>query len=230
MRPITPTLLSVVLCLLPATLRAQETRAPAPTDPAAFERLWRARLDSARLKVSPADVQFMNDMIHHHAQAITMSNLAPANGASPAVRTLAARIINAQRDEIQIMRRWLGDRKLPVPELHDMGGTLMVQMPGAGMDHSAGHGEHATMAGMLTDVELAALRAARGTEFDRLFLTGMIQHHRGAVTMVATLFASDGAALDGQVFKFASDVQVDQRTEVQRMEAMLAAQGRRPER
>jgi len=213
----------IIVAILPAILPAQETRTAAPADPEAFERLWRARQDSLKLTVSAADVQFMNGMIQHHAQAVTMSTMAPQNGASRSVQTLAARIINAQRDEITIMRRWLGERKQPVPELHDMAGTLMVHMPGATVDHGAGHDKHAPMAGMLTEAELAELRAAKGTEFDRLFLAGMIRHHRGAVTMVDQLFATDGAALDGQVFKFASDVQVDQRTEVQRMESMLAA-------
>ncbi len=208
-----------------ATPARQEIRTAAPTDPSAFERLWRARQDSLKLKVNAADVQFMNGMIQHHAQAVTMSTMAPLNGANESVQRLAARIINAQRDEIAIMRRWLGERKQPVPELHDMVGTLMVHMPSAAMDHGAGHDGHAAMAGMLTEAELAALRAAKGTEFDRLFLAGMIRHHRGAVTMVDQLFATDGAALDGQVFKFASDVQVDQRTEVQRMESMLVALG-----
>ncbi len=214
--------LVALACLLPRGLAAQETRTPAPADPAAFERLWRARLDSARIRVNAADVKFMSDMIQHHAQAITMSNMAPLSGASQAVRTLAARIINAQRDEIAIMQRWLGERRQPVPELHDMSGTMMVHMPGQAMEHGAGHADHQGMTGMLTEAELAELRAARGGAFDRLFLAGMIRHHSGAVTMVETLFATDGAALDGQVFKFASDVQVDQRTEVQRMRTMLA--------
>lgn len=222
--------LAVLALVVPALAAAQETTTPAPSDPAAFERLWRARLDSMKLRVSPADVKFMTDMIHHHAQAVTMSNMAPANGASPAVRTLAARIINAQRDEIEIMRRWLGDRKQPVPMLHEMDGALMVHLPGAAMDHGAGHGGHGAMAGMLTDAELATLRAAKGAAFDRLFLASMIRHHQGAVTMVEQLFATDGAGLDEQVFKFASDVQVDQRTEVQRMQGMLAAMGPAPAR
>lgn len=217
--------LVALLCLAPSVAVAQETRTPAPADPAAFERLWRARLDSAKLRVSAADVRFMTDMIGHHAQAVTMSRMAAANGASAAVQTLAARIINAQRDEIAIMRRWLGERRQPVPELHDMDGALTVHTPGESMPQGAGHGDHAMMTGMLTDTELSRLRAARGAEFDRLFLAGMIRHHGGAVAMVEKLFATDGAALDGQVFKFASDVQVDQRTEVMRMQTMLVALG-----
>ncbi|MCU0625582.1 MAG: DUF305 domain-containing protein [Gemmatimonadaceae bacterium] len=203
---------------------AQVTTAPAPRDPAAFEALYRARLDSARLRFTAADVRFMRDMIHHHAQAVTISQWAPTHGASASIRTLAARIINAQRDEIALMIAWLRDRKQPAPALHEMDGQLMVHEPagdGAAMSHD-GHAGHA-MPGMLSDAQLKELDAARGAEFDRLFLTYMIAHHKGAVTMVDQLFATDGAGQDEAVFKFASDVQVDQRTEVQRMELMLGA-------
>lgn len=224
-RPAIPLVLALVVAPM---LRAQETRTPAPSDPQRFEALYRARLDSARMRFTAADVSFMRDMIHHHAQAVTMSRMAPGNGASSAVQVLAARIINAQRDEIAIMQSWLRDRKQPVPMVHDMDGTLMVH-EAAGEGH-AGHGGHAghAMPGMLTEAELAQLRAARGPVFDRLFLELMIRHHKGAVSMVETLFATDGAGQDEAVFKFASDVQVDQRTEVQRMEQMLAALGSAP--
>lgn len=180
------------------------------------EAIWRARTDSARMRFTPADVRFMTGMIGHHAQALGMSNLAPVNGASPSIRTLAARIINAQSDEIANMQRWLRDRGQPVPEVHVNGAQVMVH--GAGMDHAS----HGQMPGMLSDEQMASLAAARDSAFDRLFLTLMIQHHRGAVFMVDELFATDGAAQDTDVFKFASDVQVDQRTEVARMEQMLA--------
>lgn len=206
-------------------LEAQETRTPAPSDPQRFEALYRARLDSARMRFTAADVAFMRDMIHHHAQAVTMSRMAPGNGAGSAVQVLAARIINAQRDEIAIMQTWLRDRKQAVPEVHEMDGTLMVHSSGG--DGHAGHAGH-LMPGMLSDAELAQLRAARGAAFDRLFLELMIRHHKGAVSMVETLFATDGAGQDEAVFKFASDVQVDQRTEVQRMEQMLATLGGTP--
>jgi len=180
------------------------------------EGIWRARIDSARLRFTPADVRFMTGMIGHHAQALGMCNLAPTNGASATIRTLAARITNAQSDEIANMQRWLRDRGQPVPEVHVNGAQVMVH--GAGLDHVS----HEHMPGMLSHAQLATLGAARGTAFDRLFLTYMIQHHRGAVVMVDELFATDAAAQDTDVFKFASDVQVDQRTEVARMEQMLA--------
>ncbi len=192
--------------------------APAPasssadTAHAALEAIVRARTDSARRRFTPADVAFMSGMIHHHAQAILMAGWAPTHGASPAVRTLAARIINAQQDDIAIMQHWLRDRGQPVPEAT----PGPVRMTMNGMEHDM------LMPGMLTDVQLRELDAARGSAFDRLFLTFMIQHHRGAVSMVTELFGSYGAAQDDVVFKLASDVNVDQTTEIERMQKMLA--------
>ena len=187
----------------------QPRRRPAMSE-AEIEALYEARADSARQRFTQADVRFMTGMMGHHAQAIVMARLAPTHGASPEIRTLAARIINAQEDEIALMRQWLRDRGQPVPEIHIEG--LMVHGP-----------EHAmNMPGMLTDAQLRELDAARGAEFDRLLLTYMIQHHRGAVEMVHELFATDGAAQDEGAFRLASDVQVDQITEISRMESMLA--------
>ena len=165
--------------------------------------------DTARW--TQADVRFMTAMIGHHAQAIEMARLAPTHDAGPQIRVLAARIINAQEDEIATMRQWLRDRGQPVPEAH-------AAHHGAG--HQAGHG--ALMPGMLTDAQMRQLDQARGAEFDRLFLTLMIQHHQGAVTMVRELFGSYGAGQDDTVFKLASDVNVDQETEIARMQKMLA--------
>ncbi len=188
---------------------------PAPSgDDAQAARLaaiYQARADSARMNVSEADVRFMTGMIHHHAQALVMSAWAPANGASPAVRTLTSRIINAQTDEIAVMQRWLRERDRPVPAVDASG-------------HMTGGQDHAMhMPGMLSQQQLAELERAQGRDFDRLFLTYMIQHHEGAVTMVTELFAADGAAQDEFVFKLASDIQVDQITEVARMQQMLDA-------
>ena len=181
---------------------------------AELEALYWARLDSARTGFTEADTHFMTGMIAHHAQALVMSRLAPPNGASPQVRTLAARIINAQQDEIELMQQWLRDREQPVPEIHIEGIVLMVH--GAG-----GHAMHSHMPGMLTQEQLEDLAAARGANFDRLFLTYMIQHHAGAVYMVDELFGTDGAALDEEAFKLASGIHVDQVTEIARMEYML---------
>jgi len=177
-----------------------------------LEALYRARTDSATLSVSEADVDFMAGMIHHHAQALVMSRHAEGAGASPAVRRLTARIINAQTDEIGLMQRWLRDRDRMVPEVAEDGTMPMM---------SGDHSMH--MPGMLSMAQLSELAQAEGSEYDRLFLTYMIQHHNGAVTMVHELFATDGAAQDEFVFKLASDIQVDQRTEVARMQGMLDA-------
>lgn len=167
----------------------------------------------------PADARFMSAMIGHHAQAIRISRLAPSRTTSRSVRTLAERIINAQEDEITSMQQWLRDRGQPVPEVSATGTST----------HGAGHAHQ--MAGMLTEAQVEQLEQASGTEFDRLFLTFMIQHHRGAVAMVDELFGTYGAAQDDAVFKIASDVNVDQTTEIARMQRMLAAlafEGRLP--
>jgi uncharacterized protein (DUF305 family) len=155
----------------------------------------------------------MSHMISHHAQAIAMSRWAPTHGASPSVRVLAERIINAQQDEIATMQRWLRDRHQPVPEPDPAGVKMMM-----------GGAEHVMlMPGMLTENQMRELDAARGPNFDRLFLSFMIQHHQGAIAMVRQLFDSPGAAREDLAFKLASDVNVDQTTEVARMQRMLAA-------
>ena len=171
----------------------------------------KARADSVRWPYTAADIRFMSTMIHHHAQAIVMSKMAPSHGASPAVLRLTQRIINAQSDEIAMMSRWLADRNQPVPEPNPAGEAMKMD----GTTHMV------LMPGMLTEDQMRQLDAARGPEFDRLFLTFMIQHHRGAVTMVQELLGSRGAANDETVFKFASDVNVDQTTEINRMLEML---------
>jgi uncharacterized protein (DUF305 family) len=183
-----------------------------PLSNAEMAAIVRARTDSARMKFTEADVQFMTGMIAHHAQAIVMSRLAPSNGASPSIRTLAARIINAQQDEIALMQTWLRDRRQPVPEVTAEGH--------AGMSHGGMHHD-AHMPGMLTSEQMAELAKSHGVDFDRLFLTFMIAHHKGAVTMVNTLLAQDGAGQDDSVFKLAADVSADQTTEIARMERML---------
>jgi uncharacterized protein (DUF305 family) len=174
---------------------------------AQLEALYRARQDSVLMRVSEADVRFMTGMISHHAQALVMSGFASGNGAGGQIRILTARIINAQTDEIGYMRQWLRERGRPTPEVD---GTGRMAQP-------------MRMPGMLSSEQLENLENARGVEFDRLFLTYMIQHHEGAVTMVHELFAIDGAALDDLAFKLASDIQVDQITEVARMQSMLDA-------
>lgn len=183
----------------------------------------RAAADSLRYPYTQADIDFMSGMIHHHAQAIVISKWAESRGASPAVQRLTARIINAQTDEITLMQTWLGDRNASVPQVDSMGNVTMPgQMPSMpGMDHAAHGGNSTEMPGMLSPAQMDSLRAARGPRFDQLFLTYMIQHHRGAVAMVKTLFSNHGAGQNETIFKFASDAEVDQTTEINRMMQML---------
>lgn len=182
-----------------------------------------------------ADVSFMQGMISHHAQAVTMSSFADSNGPSSEVRVLAGRITVAQTDEIAFMKSWLGKRKQTVPS-GDM--EAMSHAHHAGMDMSKATGDSATgmmlngmmlngmMPGMLTPAQLDTLKMAKGPAFDWYFLTFMIQHHRGAISMVDELMSAKGAANDDDVFKFVSDVVADQSTEIDRMELMLKTRSR----
>jgi uncharacterized protein (DUF305 family) len=166
-----------------------------------------------RLPYTDADVEFMSGMIPHHAQAVIMAGWAPSHGAREDVAILCERIVVAQRDEIFTMQTWLGDRGQPVPNAT----STRHKMKMNGVEHEM------LMAGMLTDDEMAELDRARGPEFDRLFLNGMIRHHQGAIDMVDVLFKAYGAAQDELVFKFASDVYADQSIEIDRMTKMLEA-------
>ena len=233
-------------CSTTATLEAQTAPTPEAGEATDLEALYWQRVQDART-FTQADVDYMTGMIGHHAQALILADMAPRNGASGAVLRLASRIDNAQKDEIESMQRWLRQRGQPVPTVHVEGTKLTIRMEGApepaaggmdhsgmasgemnheGMDHGAmGHGgmDHMNMPGMLSQAQLDELDAARGPAFDRLFLRYMIQHHGGAVTMTDDLFTKDGAAQDDAAFKLASDIQVDQRTEIARMQRMLDA-------
>jgi uncharacterized protein (DUF305 family) len=207
-------LLAVSLAGCSSTSAVRTGDAAEPESNAALEALYQERIEESRARFTEADVDFMTGMIAHHAQALVMSNLAPTHGASPELQTLASRIINAQNDEIATMQQWLRDRGQPVPEVHIEGTHLMIHGVG---DH------HMHMPGMLSPEQMQELDQARGGAFDRLYLTYMIQHHSGAVDMVHKLFATDGAGQDEAAFKLASDIQVDQTTEIDRMGLMLQA-------
>jgi len=170
-----------------------------------------ARLDGGKMAYTRADVHFMQGMIHHHAQAVIMAGWAQTHDARPDVKILAQRIDVAQRDEMTFMQRWLRDRNERVPD----------PLEHYAMGHDMAMSPSEMMPGMLTAQQMAQLDSARGPEFDRLFLTFMIQHHTGALTMVHDLFASPGAGQELYVFRFASDVDADQTTEIARMRLML---------
>ncbi len=194
----------------PASGRVQ----PVSTGEAILTPAAQAKADSGRPAYTRADVEFMQGMIRHHAQALVMARWAQTRGARPDIKVLAARIDVAQRDEIALMERWLRERREAVPDAHarhDLAGHQMPLMPG-----------------MLTSQQLAQLEKATGPEFDRLFLTFMIQHHEGALTMVSELFSTPGAGQDVYVFRFASDVEADQTAEIDRMRSMLALQPNQP--
>jgi uncharacterized protein (DUF305 family) len=158
---------------------------------------------------SPADVQFRQGMIVHHAQAIEMTALIESHSENEDLRSLGARISSSQSDEIKFMKRWLEARGEAIS-------PMMPEMPGMDMSsHSM------LMPGMLTEKQMEGLKKAKGEEFDRLFLTGMIQHHSGALIMVKDLFDTAGAGQDAELFNFATDVDSGQRAEIRIMQTML---------
>jgi len=159
---------------------------------------------------SQADVEFMQGMIMHHAQAVEMTALIAAHTENKELRLLGARISSSQSDEIKFMRRWLATRGERVS-------MATPGMPGMNMSREP----MALMPGMLTPEQMEALRKAKGAEFDHLFLTGMIQHHNGALTMVKDLFDTAGAGQDADLFNFATDVDSGQRAEIRIMQTML---------
>ncbi len=200
--PVRPAVLLAVL------VSACSSAPPAPPPVAVPEGYPTEYPTAERLPHTPADTRFMTDMMHHHAQALLMAGWAATHDAGRGVRTMAERILVSQQDEIALAAAWLRARGEPVPDVDP-----------AHMMHAA---HPMDMPGMLSPEELAQLERARGTAFDRLFLTFMIRHHQGALDMVNALFASWGSAQDEDVFRFASDVYADQLDEIQRMELMLA--------
>jgi uncharacterized protein (DUF305 family) len=167
---------------------------------------------STRAKLPPrsqADVEFMQGMIMHHAQAVEMTALIASHTENKDVRSLGARISSSQSDEIKLMQRWLATR----------GERISADMPG--MDMSSHSSQQQLMPGMLTPEQMEALRKAKDAEFDHLFLTGMIQHHDGALTMVKDLFDTAGAGQDADLFNFATDADNTQRAEIKIMQSML---------
>jgi uncharacterized protein (DUF305 family) len=195
--------------------RAQQTgpATPVVVQPGAPGKPSRRLPPSTPAKLPPrsqAEVEFMQGMIMHHAQAVEMTALISSHTENKDLRSLGARISSSQSDEIRFMKRWLGARGEPVS-------MAMPGMPGADKSHDS----MALMPGMLTPEQMEALRRARGAEFDRLFLTGMIQHHNGALTMVKDLFDTAGAGQDAELFDFATDADNTQRAEIGIMQAML---------
>jgi uncharacterized protein (DUF305 family) len=202
--------LAVVCGLLLAIGRAQQADPPVPVviQPGAPGKPSRRLPPSTTAKLPPqsqAEVEFMQGMMMHHAQAVEMTALISSHTENKDLRLLGARISRSQSDEIKFMRRWLAARGEPLSMA--MPGMPEMKMP--------------LMPGMLTAEQMEALRKAKDAEFDRLFLTGMIQHHNGALTMVKDLFNTAGAGQDAELFNFATDVDTGQRAEIRIMQTML---------
>ena len=179
--------------------------------------------DVRKVAYTDADVAFMQGMIHHHAQAVQMVELLRTHSKNPDMQKLGQRIELSQKDEIKMMRHWLEAHGRQAPDPFAGGGHDVASMPGMSM---AGGADAPLMPGMLTAEQMRQLAAAHGKDFDRLFLQGMIRHHGGALTMVKDLFATAGAAQDSDIFAFASDVDADQRMEIDRMSRMLEELGK----
>jgi uncharacterized protein (DUF305 family) len=199
---------------LPVVAQQAGSKAPVVVQPGAPGQPTRQLPASTKASLPPLsvkDVEFMQGMIMHHAQAVEMTALIESHTQNKDLRSLGSRISRSQSDEIKFMTRWLETRGQPTAHaMHNM------DMPG--MDMSS---HQMLMPGMLTAKQMDALRKAKGQEFDHLFLTGMIQHHNGALTMVKDLFDSAGAGQDAELFNFVTDVDTGQRAEIKIMQTML---------
>lgn len=203
---------AVLVCACLALGASADAQSQTPSN-----RVYQTPPGLGQFPYSDADIEFMSGMIPHHAQAVIMAGWAPARGARKDVAILCERIVVGQADEIAMMQQWLRDRGQVVP---DAKATKHKMKMSNDVEHEM------LMPGMMTDEQMAALDKARGPEFDRLFLEGMIRHHQGAIDMVDVLFKSYGAAQDETIYKFASDVYADQSTEIARMEKMLGGSQR----
>lgn len=202
--------------LLGACGTAAADSAPTPVRPGlpgeASQPVQDVHAASQPLPHTRADVEFMQGMIHHHAQAVVMTELARSRAGSQDIRRLALRIALSQDDEIALMERWLQERGEEVPSSSQEHMHHMHHMTGE---------EDEFMPGMLTHEQMSRLEAASGPAFDRLFLESMIHHHEGALLMVHELFTTEGAAQEVEIYEFAAHVEADQSIEIRRMRAML---------
>ena len=214
---------TTLVCLfsLPVCAQQADPATPVVVQPGAPGQPTRTLPPSTRATLpppSPADVQFMQGMIMHHAQAVEMTALIQSHTENREIRTLGERISRSQSDEIRFMKQWLEARGQPtsMATSHGSHGSHGPETHGGDMPS-----HNMLMPGMLTAKQLDALRKAKGKGFDHLFLSGMIQHHNGALVMVKELFDTAGAGQDAELFNFATDVDSGQRAEVRVMQNML---------
>jgi uncharacterized protein (DUF305 family) len=197
----------------PARVQQTDPAAPVVVQPGAPGKPSKTLPSSTKGTLPPRsqkDVEFMQGMIMHHAQAVEMTALIPSHTENKDLRSLGAKISSSQSDEIRFMQRWLAAR----------GESISMSMPGMPDMDKSGQ-PMALMPGMLSPEQMEALRNAKGAEFDRLFLIGMIQHHNGALIMVKDLFDTAGAGQDADIFNFATDADNTQRAEIKIMQSML---------
>jgi uncharacterized protein (DUF305 family) len=217
---------SALTVFFSSSMRAQQARpaqSPVVVQPGAPGKPSKTLPPSTKATLPPlskADVEFMQGMIMHHSQAVEMTALIPSHTQNKELRSLGARISSSQSDEIKFMQRWLATRgesiSMTMPEMASMPGMdKNGDKPGQAVSTMA------LMPGMLTPEQMDALRNAKGAEFDHLFLTGMIQHHNGALIMVKDLFDTAGAGQDADIFNFATDADNTQRAEIKIMQSML---------
>jgi len=226
---------ALCVCLVAAACASTGTGGADAPSPGADASAESPRPEAANREYAEADVRFMQGMIHHHAQAVAMARLVPGHAGTPSVERLAARILSSQRTEIEVMADWLRDRDEPVPEIAARAVEAAEASASGDGPAADGGGEAAAarlappggwdagpqMPGVLSDAKMERLEAAGGQEFDRLFLTYMIDHHAGAVTMVKKLVDSPRGAREESVFRLASGIRADQSTEIDRMRSML---------
>ena len=197
----------------PADAQQKDSPAPVVVQPGAPGKPSKTLPPTTKATLPPrsqADVDFMQGMIMHHQQAVEMTALIPSHTDNKSLRSLGARISSSQSGEIKFMQRWLAARGEPIS----------MAMPGMPEMDRSGR-PMALMPGMLTPEQMDALRKASGADFDHLFLTGMIQHHNGALIMVKDLFDTAGAGQDADLFNFATDADNTQRAEIKIMQFML---------
>lgn len=216
---------SSVLALLPLVcfslgVSAQEPVVIQPGAPGQATKTLPATTRGKLPPVSRKDVEFMQGMIHHHAQAVEMVEFIEDRTKNKDLRLIGAKIAQSQTDEMNFMKRWLDMRGEPTEHMKPATPATGDHTHGHQANKNAASDEH-LMPGMLTRVQMEELKNAKGAEFDRLFLTGMIQHHNGALVMVDELFKTAGAGQDAELFNFATDVDTGQRAEIRSMQTLL---------
>lgn len=222
---------TVLMCfsVLPLIAQQSEPVQPVVVQPGAPGQPTRTLPLSTKGKLPPRsakDVEFMQGMIMHHGQAVEMTAMIESRTQDKAVRLIGAKISQSQTDEINFMKRWLEMRgektEMPMQQMSNMDHSKMDHSK---MDHSKTN--HSLMPGMLSPAQMEELKNAKGADFDRLFLKGMIQHHEGALIMVKDLFETAGAGQDAELFNFTTDVDTGQRAEIKIMQTILDEKAKR---